>query len=210
MRALAIAFVSVLSLMLTVLAGVRVEKSFAAVGVPDPCQSSATSAGGCIAISPDGSGQTLASVGGTITVTVLEATGHPIANIPAADFWLMDCSTVVPLALCGVSGSSNADFSTDTNGQTNISGSIAGGGRTNGLWVVVQGIVIGCPETCLPIRVRGTDINGDLVVNLADLSMFAGAYPPLTFHTQADFNCDGVVNLVDFGTFAADYLELCQ
>lgn len=48
----------------------------------------------------------------------------------------------------------------------------------------------------------GADINGDGVVNLADIGLFASLIISPVYDPRVDLNCDGVVNLVDVGLFA--------
>ena len=47
------------------------------------------------------------------------------------------------------------------------------------------------------------DINGDGVVNLADVGLFASLFFSGAYQAAIDFNCDGVLNLADIGIFAA-------
>jgi len=182
--------------------------------LPDLCGSTADGAGGCWLVCPAGDGPRLDEFGGVITVVVRDIAGFPIAGIPASDFWLYGCAD--GLVLCGGSHAIDADGPTDLQGQTTISGAMAAGGCDDGLWVIVQGIVLSDPADCgvplcLPYTVRSPDITADLVVNLADFSAFAVGYisPPKPYNKCLDFNCDGVVNLVDFARFAAHYLHQC-
>jgi hypothetical protein len=177
----------------------------------DLCGSSATTNGGCFRICPAGDWIGLVDIGAEISVTVIN-NGFPVPGISRCDFWLIDCDPLNDLTLCGGSLSSNADFNTDAAGQTTISGPTAGGGCADGLSVVVQGIIIPDPTNCLvplclPIVVRSADIDGDLLVNLVDLSIFAGSFPPQPYDLCCDFNCDGVVNLVDLGFFANHFMN---
>ena len=88
-----------------------------------------------------------------------------------------------------------ADGPTDANGETTwtrplLAGRNSGGETMHG---VVSGWRLAAP---LPITVNSSDMNGDLLVDLSDIVLFAqtlhGAYS-----YAADFNFDGVVNLVD-------------
>ncbi|UCG52792.1 MAG: hypothetical protein JSW58_04360 [Candidatus Latescibacterota bacterium] len=180
----------------------------ARLGIVDPCNSTASSPGGCVMVCPAGDGENLSDDGATITVTVNDGVGNPIAYIPASDFWLIGCAD--GLVLCGGSASSNADGPTDDNGITTISGTIAAGGYDGGLEVVVQGVLIGCPVICLPITVPSVDISGDLAVTLIDFAMFAQSYPPQPYDPSCDFNCDGLVDLVDFSKFAFHFYDPCE
>ncbi len=176
------------------------------------CQVEVQSDGGTILSCPQGDGKTLAQVGATIEVTVLDpVTGNPVEGVPATDFWLIDCDPANTLVLCGGSQSSAADGPTDENGYTTISGTIAAGGYVDGLALVVQGCVVDDPATdcttpkCLPINVRSVDINGDLVVDQADLDLVLSAYPPNPYQSFADFDGSGQVSLIDLTLFAAHY-----
>ena len=166
--------------------------------LPDPCFSTVSSASGTILVCPAGDGETLADKGLQISVTVRDVTNFPIAGIPASDLWLIGCNN--NLVLCGGAGSANADHATDANGQTTISGSIAAGGRDQVL-VVVQGLVIGCPPTCLAIDVKSPDQNLDLVVDLADAALFATGYPPQPYRAESDLDGDGDVDIADYALF---------
>jgi hypothetical protein len=185
-------------------------------GIVEPCSSSATSAGGCYLVSPQGDGDRLDASGATISVVVRDNAGAPIPGIPAADFWLIGCNDP-GLVLCGGSGAINADSATNALGQTTISGQLAAGGCDSvGVLVVVQGVIIedvldNCNPNCLPIIAVSPDINGDLVVDLVDLSEFAKSYtsPPKQYLFCKDYNCDGYIDLVDFSLFSQHYLDQC-
>ncbi len=200
-----VAILSVVSAAVLLVAGV------AFGGIIDPCQSTASSAGGCIVICPAGDGDQLSAKGAMISITVNDNTGTGIEGIPASDFWLVDCDPIRVMVLCGGSGSSNADAATDASGNTTMSGDIAAGGCAIGVSVIVQGFAIGCPATCLTaIEVKSPDMNGDLVVNLPDLALFGAQYPPNPFtNTCADFNCDNLINLQDFSVFGLHYNHVC-
>jgi len=185
-------------------------------GVVQPCSSTAVSLGGCMFNCPQGDGVRFDSFGGTISITVKDITGAPIAGIPATDFWADGCGGNV--ILCGGSGSSNANAATDANGQTEMVGTMAAGGCDQvGLAVVVQGVVLLDPGAaclsplCLNFKLVSPDIDGNNVVNLADFSVFGAGYtsPPKPYNPCIDYNCDGVVNLADFSRFASHYLHQC-
>jgi hypothetical protein len=133
----------------------------------------------------------------------------PIPGIPASDFWLIDCDPLRDLALCGGSASIDADSATNSNGVTTMSlGALKAGRCAQSLAPVCQGIFLEDGNhvmLCWDIRVRSVDLNGDLVVNLVDLSSFAGYYPPQAYNSSADFDCNGVVGLSDLSRFAQHY-----
>jgi hypothetical protein len=174
--------------------------------IVDLCGSTATTAGGCLLVCPEGDGFNLSSVGATISVTVIYQ-GDPVPNIPAADFWLIGCDPLDEMVLCGGSASCSADAPTDSQGQTTIGGPIIAGGCAESLAVVVQGIVLYDPEACasllcLPIKVRSPDLDGNLVVDLTDLARFSQAFYPQPYQACADFNCDQTVDIQDLAMFA--------
>lgn len=203
---------------LSLAAALLLVASVAFGGIIDPCKSTAVVGGAgdfCVMVCPAGDGDQMSTQGATITITVLDGSSAPIAGIPATDFYVIDCDPILDMTLCGGSSSSNATAATDEFGVTTMEGDIAAGGCADGLSVVVQGFVItdepACTTpTCLPILIRSPDMNGDLVVNLADFSAFGLAYPPNTYAKCADFNCDLAVNLQDFSTFGLHYQHSCQ
>jgi hypothetical protein len=192
-------------------------------GIVHPCSSTATSGPGpyCVAVCPQGDGDIIGDVGGLITVVVKDQTGAPIPGIPASDYWLIGCNDA--LALCGGSGSINADSASNASGVTTIgagftstSGTIAAGGCDDGVQVVVQGTVLKDPADCvsllcLPINVRSIDYNGDLIVDLIDFAIFGPAFPspPQVYDKCLDYNCDGLIDLIDFSIFGAHFLHVC-
>lgn len=204
----------------------------ASAGIVDPCASSAAlvPTGGAtpgalglypLFICPQGDtdnyvdqvGGASSGVGYYIAVTVIDNTAQPIPNIPGSDFWAIDCDPLNDVALCGGSASTGADSLTNAMGMTTIGGfgTTAGGGCADGYSVVVQGFVIENPGTgcttdlCLNIAWRSPDINGDLIVNLVDLSAFASGYPPQSYVNCSDFDNNGLVNLQDLSKFAFHY-----
>jgi hypothetical protein len=173
-------------------------------GIPDDVNSTASSAGGTVLITPAGLGNTLASVGATISVNVRDANNDPIAGYPFQDIWADDIGNG-DIALC--QGGSTAAGNTDSNGDTTISGVIAGGGFTQaGMQVYLAGQPLAGPV--LPINANSCDINGDLIVNLNDIGTFAidfnGAY-----NFRSDFVADGILNLADVGALAIHNGEVC-
>jgi hypothetical protein len=184
-------------------------------GIIDPCQSTASTIATpntCVLICPQGDGDQLVDKNATITVVVRDGAGIGIEGVLASDFYLVDCDPIRDMVLCGGSSSSDADAPTDATGSTQMIGDIAAGGCANGLSVIVQGFTIGCPAICMTnIWVKSPDINGDLLVNIQDFSLFGQQYPPQPFtDTCVDYNCDGIVNLQDFSLFGLHYLHQCS
>ena len=118
--------------------------------------------------------------------------------------------------LCGGSASSNADSATNALGKTTMGlGSLRAGGGPPALGcadkisLVCQGFVLqqapSCADYCFDVRIRSCDLNGDLIMNLLDLSLFASYYPPQAYNKCGDFDCSGLVNLPDLSRFAFHY-----
>ena len=87
--------------------------------------------------------------------------------------------------------------------------------NNNGMTFTVQlagDCVLNCPAQDGGVITAGagpsdksSDLNGDGVVGLVDLSLFALAFPPNPYDFCADYNCDGVIDLVDLSIFALHY-----
>jgi hypothetical protein len=167
----------------------------ALAGVPDVGLSTAAAAPGTLYIAPNGGGRTLAQVGCVVTVTVRDGNAAPIAGFPFQDIWL-DSASPGDLNLC--QGGSVADANTDASGHTTMSGTLRGGGFTQGgLRVLLAGVPIsGSPS--LPIRVNSPDITADLMVNLGDVGPFSTNLNGV-YNFRSDFFPDGVINLADVG-----------
>jgi hypothetical protein len=176
----------------------------ASAGVPDAGLSSSSAAGtGTLLITPDGTGDTLASIGAVVTVTVVDGTGTPIAGYPFQDMYLDDAGTA-EISLC--QGGSTADGNTNAAGVTTISGGISGGGFTqSGLQVYLAGVAIG---EALGINAVSPDNNGDLVVDLADFGEFGEDFG-LGYAFRSDYDSDLVTNLGDFGFFGTAFDTNC-
>jgi hypothetical protein len=160
-------------------------------------------------VCPLGDTDAVIDQGWWIWICVLDLNGLPLENVPFFDFWMIDCDPINDATLCAGSASSNADSNTNAAGMTTISQTtVAAGGCSDGMAVVVQGFVIedsltNCTTVfCCPINLRSPDINGDLIVNLQDLALFAASYPPQPFDTCCDFDLNGIVNLQDLANFA--------
>ncbi len=180
-------------------------------GVVDVCDCcSISTQGGGLMVCPQGDGLSLIDVGAEIHIIVRDDSGRPIEGIGETDFWLV--GTGDEMYLCGGSGSSNADAPTNAAGYTTMSGTIAAGGWSDGLYLVIQGNVIGCPPFVVAVNVRSPDINGDLSVNLADFSIFASSFPspPNAYDHRCDYNYDGSINLVDHSMFGQHFNHNCQ
>jgi hypothetical protein len=101
-----------------------------------------------------------------------------------------------------------ADASTDALGETTFSNPIAGGG--NSLGEVVMVMVAGAPLVqTVNVTFNSADINGDLVVNLSDITPFAQMLAG-TYSYDGDFNNDGVINLSDIVRFTPGIGTTCN
>jgi hypothetical protein len=213
-------FVALSLIVATLLSWQVASVDIAASGVISACSSTAIAAPGCYVICPQGDGDRLGVTGSTIYVVAKDATGFPLAGIPAADFWLIGC--LDQLVLCGGGGSINADSASNANGRTTISGDLAASGcDLDGVAVVIQGVIVAEKTTCLAplclaIIAKSPDMTGDGgpidgLVDIIDLAEFAANYtsPPKPLFDCADFNCDGLVDIIDFSIFAQHYLHAC-
>lgn len=172
---------------------------------PDLPRSDARVAGpSSVYITPAGTGPTLAARGATVTVEVRSFDDQPIEGYPLQDIVLGDSGNG-DLAVCP--GGAVADANTDADGITTISGSIAGGGWTlEGVTVYLGGVPIA--GAALPIDVNSPDVNGDRVVDLTDVGLFAASFGDDSA-LEIDFNHDGNVDIADFGLFAQHVGESC-
>ncbi len=137
-------------------------------------------------------------VDATIELTLVDYFGAPITDYPLEELSLgspdgdFDC--------CILGGAPDED--TNINGVTYWSSPIRAFGSNNG---VIQVLVNYSPVTGdgapLSLMVNSPDLNGDGVVNLADVNMFSevffGAYD-----FSADYFPDGVVDLADVAGMA--------
>jgi hypothetical protein len=160
-------------------------------------------------VCPQGDTDSFLDQGWWIWICVIDINGVPIPAIPPTDFWLIDCDPNADASLCAGSASSNADSMTNGQGMTTMSlGTLTGGGCADGMALVAQNFVIldsltNCTtEFCCPIWLRSPDIDGSLEVNLVDLSIFAGSFPPQAYDPCCDMNIDGAVGLQDLSLFA--------
>jgi hypothetical protein len=172
--------------------------ALANIPAPDLCvlANAAGSDGAVAYVLPNGAGNALtnARLGGavvdaTLTLTVVNSLGDPIANYPAEDIWLVSADG--GLAVCDLA---HPDGPTDANGQTSWVQSLFAGGNSRGedAAAVIAGDVV---PTTAPVYFVSADINGDLNVDLSDVVAFTQALG--TYSANADFNDDGVVNLTD-------------
>jgi hypothetical protein len=200
-----------------------------------PCDITYPNQAGIVMACPLGDGDQLTSPSGggncQITLVVRDASCVGIAGVPAVDMWLVGCND--GLLLCGGSQGSQADHDTGNGnnfplGETTFSNEPAAGGCDTGVYVVVQGTLVGSPATCLPIAVRSIDYKsagapgpapcgGDIrcpdgKVTNADFSWFVthyptGANPGATYFACADYTAPfgGPIGLADFAKFTVHF-----
>lgn len=185
--------------------------SLAMANVPDGALSTATSASGCLRVVPDGTGDALSAGGLTVTVTVNDGNGNPIAGYPFQDVNLVDNAGGADVSLCTSGWAASAN--TNASGVTTITGPGFGGGSTqSGMRVSLAGTVVtGSPA--LSIDVVSADMDGNLSVALLDLSAvpsgFAARFQNGVYDFESDYNCDGTENLLDVTKFAIDNGAVC-
>jgi hypothetical protein len=158
---------------------------------------------------PQGDTPSFIDQGWWIEVWVIGTGGQPIANVPSSDFWLIDCDPLNDITLCGGSASAHADSMTNAMGKTTLSlSTLIAGGCGDGASVVIQGVIpadslTNCTtDLCVSVNTRSPDIDGNLMVDLVDLSLFAASYPPQPYEKCCDMSGDGTINLIDLSMFA--------
>lgn len=161
-------------------------------------------------VNPDGSGRAFdnamvlydSNVDATVHCQLIDYGGNPIENFPAEDMWLEPGNG--GLVTCALGAC--ADTSTDANGIATWSTPLhAGGYSENTCYVMVNGANL---YPGLGLQFNSADINGDLVVNLTDISLMAENFF-ISYHYRADFFFDGVINLSDLGMMAQSLAASC-
>lgn len=166
-------------------------------------------------ILPDGSGPALTEamvigsgelVDATISFRLITALDAPIPNYPYEDVWLEtnnDQQYFCP-------GGSCADGPSNVDGEMTFSGAFSGGGFHLGdTYVFVNGSpasyllgIYSFDHPPVSISFNSPDINGDGIIGLADIGLFATDFYADTYNYRSDFQCDGVLGLVDLGIIA--------
>lgn len=177
--------------------------SFATAGVPDLDLTTAsmayTGAESAVLLNiPNGGGSAFnaariatGTVDATVTLTLLDGLGAPIANFPAEDMWLE--SNDGGMYMC--TGGTSADFNTNASGVTQwVTPLLAGGSSEAGASVMISGAALN--SGTLALNFNSPDISGDGVVNLSDVPLFVGDLSA-TVGFRSDFFFDGAVNLSD-------------
>ena len=159
---------------------------------------------------PDGNGSLFTEahdeegnvVDATITLIIRDSGGVPISNYPAEDCWLVSEDGGMVSCVGGVI----ASFSTDFSGMTQwVNPLFAGGYSLAPVRILIPGEPL--PIT-LDLNFNSPDMNGDLVVNLADVALFASCYFT-GYCYPADYDNNGVLNLADLSFFAEHIGAAC-
>ncbi|MBK7187503.1 MAG: hypothetical protein IPH86_02110 [bacterium] len=192
----------------------------AMAGVPDLQLSTASTAAG-VGVTPvmynlpNGLGSTFAnarSTGGvvnaTITLTVLDGGGVPVANFSANDMWLEKEVVASTGNFAACTGGTTADLNTNASGVTTWAAPLrAGGWSTSKTLVVINGAAL-TSNTGLILQHNSADINGDGNANLSDIPLFvADFYGAYSF--RSDLLFDGIVNLSDIPRVASGVGAVC-
>jgi len=165
------------------------------------CTGSASPPDAVVLICPQGDTPSLSDLG--VTLSIPFGGPVPTGTIHAGEA----CGTIrfctVPLV----------DGPPDAGGTATFSGAIAGGGQTDS-WLWYTGYI---PEPpCLvvevPVHIKSPDINGDLVVDKLDFTIFGNAWEILgqPYDVRADMDGNGVINTVDFSKFGQHYGHHCE
>ncbi len=149
----------------------------------------------------------LLATGGDLGVSKLP---ESIADFPFEDIWL----EAPGVAMCA--GGATADANTDADGWFTFSGRLNGGGWTDanlgtpGLQVMVSGMALDDQTASIRphILVNSPDLNGDGMVNMADIPPFADDFHG-SYAFRSDFQWDGVINLSDVTRLATSLGESC-
>ncbi len=150
-----------------------------------------------------------ASVSAWISVTLRDAAGAPAVSIPATDVQLEAIGSL--LAWCSptwypppVHAPNLADGPSNAAGQTGFSLAYHGGGWIQAptfVWVLEASGAWNPIPMPLNLYFNSVDLNGDLIVNLSDVALFASDFFT-TPQYRSDFNNDGVINLTDLTILA--------
>ncbi len=145
-------------------------------------------------------------VDATVDVQMISCTGVAIAGVPADHMWLE--TTLGNLATCRDCCSTSdrvpiADAPTGPAGRTTFSNPVCAGGCTDAAGGEMTQVMTSWGPLGQPmdIQFHSPDMNGDGIMNLADIPLFAQAYF-VAYTVCADFHFDGVLNLSDFAALA--------
>lgn len=187
--------------------------SLASAGVPDLLLSTSAraddSAPAVLFNLPDGTGSTFAEarnantfaqIDATITLTLLDGDGLPVANFPVEDVYLVndfdDPNDAGLGGLLDCTGVATPDQNSDADGVTVWALPLTAGSYSPGLTTIM---ISNAPleSGSEAIGFNSTDINGDFVVDLLDVVKFSQDFATGTNPFRSDFEYDGVVDLLD-------------
>ncbi len=185
----------------------RLEAAMIQPAYPAIEEATVENGGGWVMVCPDGTGPSLAGAGLVVTGQ-LTSDGTPVPGYPRQDIWLGpapgDPSTAPFL---GCAGGTLAAFDTDANGYTSFTMPLQGGGYTEtGLVIYTSGV----SSAVIPLFTNSPDINGDRVVNLSDLGIFAGDFFGV-YNVRSDLADpeEGNLNLSDVARIATHMGSTC-
>ena len=140
-------------------------------------------------------------VDATIDLYLRDSSGAPIPNYPAEDLALFFNG-----AGYQCQGGTIPDSNTDANGMTTWTNPLFAGGWSEGptLVMIAGETLLNSP---LNLMHNSPDIDGNGIVNLLDLSIFAVDYFGYSF--RSDFHYDGEMSLLDLSLFAIGYNTSC-
>jgi hypothetical protein len=154
---------------------------------------------------PDGSGAAFTEamaewgyeVDATVNLQLFDWGGNPIEAYPAEDMWLE--ASDGGLIYCA--GGTCADGPTDAEGIAQWVSPLHAGGHSQELCqVLVNGSAL-WSQAGLPLHFNSADINGDLRVDLTDVSLFAMDFFGM-YAYRSDFYHDGQLNIADLAKLA--------
>lgn len=197
-----------------------------AVGIPYVGEIVYTAGEATILVLPDGSGPPMsearstsgAVVDATVRVRLVDEFFDSVLNFPNEDLWLQWSEDPGTVRGClhfpnYAGGIFTADGWTNVQGWTEFALPRRGGGHSSGtVTVYLNGLPAyhpGLPPfEPLPLHFVSPDIDGSLVVDLGDLTLFSADYLA-SAGVRSDFNVDGTVNLADLATFSQGFSIAC-
>lgn len=178
----------------------------------------------CVLVVPGGAGNPLAEartptgepIDATISAILVDSSWNPVGNFHRMDTWIEFPAGSGTINRCGPYPGRTfvMDTHTDALGRTGVALPLAAGGWCEGPAVFkVNDNPAESPAhdiwPLLLLQVNSPDINGDRVVNLIDIAIFAGDYAG-PFHMRSDLHRDGVLNLSDIAIVALHMGAECQ
>lgn len=157
---------------------------------------------------PSGTGERMDADDGSVDTTILvqmACSDGPCILLPFQDIYV-EGPAGSNLSFCHLGNASHAN--TNGQGETHFTYPLRGGGWADGgVRVYFAGYVL--PGALDDLRINSPDINGDLVVDLADIGRFAEDFHG-GYHFRSDFVADGVLNMADVGRLALGLGDRCD